>query len=263
METSRAQTAIVGELARFGRLDISTLSDRLGASEEMIRRHVQALAEAGVVRLLRDAVALPTAMSEPPFRRRMELQADAKKRIGAHMAELIDDGATVLLDTGSTTAYVGQALADRRELTIVTNSVETARFIIGRHNHRVLIVGGEARAHDGAVLGADAVEFVRRFRADWAVLSIGAFDLRGGLMDRDSEEASFARALIAQADRVAVVADSTKFGRRSLVTICPLKSVDLLVTDDAPPALFESLLAEAEVEISIADRPQRSDGRTG
>ncbi len=253
MESSHGQTAIIGELARFGRLDISTLSDRLGTSEETIRRHVRVLADAGLVRLLRDGVALPTALTEPPFTRRLELQADAKKLIAARMAEMVDDGATVLLDTGSTTAYVGRALADRHELTIVTNSVECARFLIGRNNHRVLIVGGETRAHDGAVLGAEAVDFVRRLRADWAILSIGAFDLRGGLMDRDNEEASFARALMAQSDRVAVVADSTKFGRRSLVTICPLKSVDLLVTEVAPPALFESLLIEAEVEIAIAD----------
>ena len=253
METSRGQTAIIGELARFGRLDIATLSDRLGTSEETVRRHVKALADAGVVRMLRDGVALPTALAEPPFRRRMELRADAKRLIGVHMAGLIDDGATVLLDTGSTTAYVGQALAERHELTGVTNSVETARYLIGRNNHRVLIVGGETRAHDGAVLGAAAVDFVRRLRADWAILSIGAFDLRGGLMDRDDDEACFARTLIAQADRVAVVADSTKFGRRSLVTICPLKSVDILVTETPPPALFESLLIEAEVEISIAD----------
>lgn len=256
MELSGWQTAIVGELARFGRLDIATLSDRLGAPEETVRRQVQMLADKGELRLLRDAVALPSALAEPPLQRRMELQARAKRLIAERTVELINDGDTVMLDTGSSTAFVGEALAARRDLTVVVNSVETARFLIGRRDLRVLIVGGEARSHDGAVLGADAVEFVRRLRADWAVLSIGAFDLRGGLMDQDGEEASFARALIAQADRVAVVADSTKFGRRSLVTICPLKSVDVIVTEAPPPALFESLLKEAEVEISIASEPE-------
>jgi DeoR family glycerol-3-phosphate regulon repressor len=147
---------------------------------------------------------------------------------------------------------VGAALADRRGLTVVVNSIETARFLRGRNDHRVLIVGGEVRGHDGAVLGAEAVDSIRQLRADWAILSIGGFDLRGGLMDHFVEEATYARALVSQADRVAVVADRTKFGRRALVTVCPLKSVDLLVTDAPPPALFETLLAEAEVEIVVA-----------
>jgi DeoR family glycerol-3-phosphate regulon repressor len=253
MELSRWQTAIVGELGRFGRLDLATLAVRLGTSEETIRRHVKSLVDSGVLRLLHGAVALPSALTEPPFHNRMELQAAAKRLIAWQMAQLVQDGETVMLDTGSTTAYVGQALAERRGLTLVTNSVETARFLIGRNGHRVLIVGGEVRDHDGAVLGAEAVDFVRQLRADWTILSIGAFDLRGGLMDHDVEEAMFARALLTQADRVAVVADSTKFGRRSLVTICPLKSVDVLVTEMPPPALFESLLLEAEIEIVIAE----------
>lgn len=255
MELSRWQAAIVGELGRFGRLDIAALAVRLGISEVTVRRHVMSLVDTGVLRLLHDAVALPSALNEPPFHSRMALQAAAKRLIALRMARLVQDGQTVMLDTGSTTAYVGQALAERRGLTMVTNSVETACFLIGRNDHRVLIVGGEVRGHDGAVLGAEAVDFVRQMRADWAILSIGAFDLRGGLMDHDVEEAVFARTLMTQADRVAVVADATKFGRRSLVTICPLKSVDVLVTDAAPPALFESLLREAEVEIVLAEEP--------
>ena len=255
MELSRWQSAIVGELERFGRLDIATLAIRLSTSEETVRRHVQSLVDDGVLRLLHGAVALPSAMIEPPFHSRMELNAAAKRVIAARMAQMIHDGETVMLDTGSTTAYVGQALAERRGVTLVTNSIETARYLVGRNDHRVLIVGGELRGHDGAVLGAEAIEFVRQVRADWAILSIGAFDLRGGLMDYDMEEALFARALLSQADRVAIVADSTKFGRRSLVTICPLKSVDIIVTEASPPALFESLLREAEVEIVLAGEP--------
>jgi DeoR family glycerol-3-phosphate regulon repressor len=252
MEPSRWQAEIVGELGRFGRLDIGTLAMRLGVSDETVRRHVRSLVDRGVLRHLHGAVALPEAMAEPPFRSRLELNAPAKRLIASHMAQVVQDGETVMLDTGSTTALVGEALADRHGLTVITNSIETARFLLGRNDHRVVIVGGEVRGHDGAVLGAEAVESIRHLRADWAILSVGAFDLRGGLMDHFIEEATFARALVSQADRVAVVADRTKFGRRALISVCPLKSVDLLVTDAPPPALLESLLIEAEVEIIVA-----------
>lgn len=262
MELSRWQTAIVDELTRFGRLDLDTLAGRLGLSEEAVRRHVRDLVDRGVLRPLHGAVALPEAMIEPPFHDRIELNAPSKRLIATRMAELVQDGETVMLDTGSTTAFVSEALTGRRGLTVIVNSIETACFLRRRNDHRVIMIGGEVRGHDGAVLGAEAVDAVRQLRADWAILSIGGFDLRGGLMVHFAEEATYARALVGQADRVAVVADRTKFGRRALVTICPLKSVDLLVTDGPPPALFESLLAEAEVEIVIVgdETSRETDG---
>lgn len=256
MYLSRWQAAILDEVKRFGRVGVATLAKQLSVSDETIRRHVKAMAEQGLVRRLHGAVALPDELSEPPFRRRMEVEADAKRAIGRRMAALVQDGETVMLDTGSTTAYVADALAERRSLTVITNSIETARLLVGRSENRVLIPGGELRAHDGAVLSAGAIEFYRQFRADWAILSVGAIDLVGGLMDHFHEEALFARALIDQADQLAVVADATKFGQRALVTICPLKAVDRLVTNAPPPPLFDSLLREADVRVELAGQQE-------
>ncbi|MFO1069098.1 MAG: DeoR/GlpR family DNA-binding transcription regulator [Geminicoccaceae bacterium] len=252
MYLTRWQTAILDEVRRAGRISVVTLAARLAVSDETIRRHVKALAENGLVHRQHGSVALPDALREPPFRRRMEVEAAAKRLIARRTADLVQDGETVMLDTGSTTAYVAEALAIRSKLTVITNSLEIARFLVGRGDNRVLMAGGELRAHDAAALGAPALEFVRQFRADRAILSVGAFDLRGGLMDHDVDETMFARALIGQAEQVTVVADSTKFGQAALVTICPLKAVHQIVTDRQPPALFESLLAEADVEIIVA-----------
>lgn len=249
MYLTRWQAAILDEVRRFRRVSIMALAKRLSVSDETIRRHVKGLADEGLVRRVHGAVALPEELAEPPFRRRMEVEALAKRAIGRRMAALVEDGQTVMLDTGSTTAYVAEALAERRGLTIVANSIETARPLVGRNDNRVMLAGGELRAHDAAALGAGAVDFVRQFRADWAVLSVGGIDLRGGLMDHFLDEAVFARALIGQAERTAVVADATKLGQRALVTICPLGSIDVLVSNLPPPAVFERLLREADVEI--------------
>jgi hypothetical protein len=113
----------------------------------------------------------------------------------------VPDGATVMIDTGSTTAYVAAALAERRELTVITNSIEIARPLVGRGGHRVYIAGGEIRPDLSAVVGPEALAFLGQFRADLAILSIGAIDPEHGFMDYHLDEARVAQAMLARADR--------------------------------------------------------------
>jgi DeoR family glycerol-3-phosphate regulon repressor len=93
------------------------------------------------------------------------------------------------------------------------------------------------------------VRFVERFRCRVALLSIGGIDLSSGFMDFHPEEAEFSQAVIAQASRVIVAADHSKFGRQASVKVCDLSGVDALITDQAPPPSFAKRLADADVEI--------------
>jgi DeoR family glycerol-3-phosphate regulon repressor len=249
---SRWQSAIVDAVRREGRMRIGVLARELAVSDETIRRHVRPLVAEGLLRKTHGEVVLAAGGVEPPFHRRLQHQAAAKRAIARAVADRVDDGQTVMLDTGSTTAYVAQALAARHELTVITNGVEIARALVGRNGHRVYLAGGELTAELAAAVGAEALAFLEPFRADLAILSIAAIDAAEGLMNFELAEARIARAMIDRASRTVVAADGSKFGLRAAVRVAPLSAVGLLVTDRAPPPPFAAQLAEARVEVVAA-----------
>lgn len=251
MHPTRLQAAIIEAVRGDGAARIATLARRLEVSDETIRRHVKALVASGLLTRAHGSVAWAAARSEPPFHRRMAERAAAKRAIGELAAERVRDGQTVMIDTGSTTAYTAEALSRRRrELTVVTNSLEIARRLVGRNGNRVYMAGGELRADLAAAVGPEAVAFLGQFRADLAILSIGAIDATGGLMDFDLDEARIARAMLAHASAGLVVADTSKFGQRAPVWVCAGGEIGAVVTEAPPPEDLAAGLVEAGVELA-------------
>ncbi|MEX1109160.1 MAG: DeoR/GlpR family DNA-binding transcription regulator, partial [Dongiaceae bacterium] len=158
----------------------------------------------------------------------------------------------LILDIGSTTAYVAQALKNHRDLYLVTNSVAVAQILAPRNGNRVFLAGGELRAHDGGAFGVEAHQFVRQFGVRYAVLSVAAIDGVTGFMLHDMQEAAFSRTIMERAEQVIVAVDSTKFERRAPVRLIETASVDYVVTDAAPPRRVADLLEAAGVEIVLA-----------
>ena len=247
MFPTKWQTAIMTTLRERGRCTISELAQHLNVSDETVRRHTRALVEEGRLVRAHGAVALPLAQAEPPFSRRLSERTEIKRRIGRAVAGQIQDGQTVMLDGGSTTAFVAEALLERRGLTVVTNALEIARTLLGRREHRVYLAGGAFRADIGAAVGPEALALIDQFRADVAILSIGAIDAADGFMDFDLDEARIARAMIDAAARTVVAADGSKLGARARVRVCRFEQVDTIVCDVPPPATLQSRLAGTEL----------------
>jgi len=230
---------------------VAELARELEVSGETIRRDIRVMARQGLVRKVHGGVSAPDQLRESSFRQRMLENADEKQAIGRLAAAQVQNGDSLMIDTGSTTTYVARELDDHRDLMLVTNCTEIARTLARGNSNRVFLVGGELRGDDGALFGGDALRFVERFRSRMAILSIGAIDLAGGFMDFHPEEADFSQAVIAQTNRVMVVADHSKFGRQASVKVCGLDEADVLVTDQPPPTAFAKRLADAEVEVLI------------
>lgn len=251
MHRSARQARIMKTLDLEGACSVTELARQLAVSDETIRRDVTAMASKGLLERVHGGVVLPQLLREPAFQKRMQHNAGAKARIARRVAAMVRNGDSLMLDTGSTTAYVARALADHSGLMVVTNCTEIAGRLAGRN--RVYLAGGELRADDGAVFGASAMRFVEQFRVRYAVLSIGAIDPRDGLMDFYLQEAEFSRAVMAQASQTLVVADHSKFGIQAPVRVCRFDQVDVLVTDHAPPGALQRCLKEAGTELLIAD----------
>jgi DeoR family glycerol-3-phosphate regulon repressor len=191
-------------------------------------------------------------LHEPTFLQRMNVQRAAKDCIAGQVATMIDDGDSVILDIGSTTAYVARAFKNHRDLYVVTDSVAVALILAPRNGSRVFLAGCELRAHDGGAFGVEAHAFVRRFGVRHAALSVAAIDGIAGFMLHNMQKAALSRTILEQAERVIVAADSTKFERRVPAHLIDSKVVDYVVTDAPPPPTVAALLEAAGVEIVLA-----------
>jgi DeoR/GlpR family transcriptional regulator of sugar metabolism len=246
--------AAILEMARQNsELKVEELADRLGVSRETVRRDLAQLDARGLLRRVHGGAQRPQTGAEAPFHRRLIENADAKARIGRMAAELFQDGDTLMIDTGSTTQAFATELANRR-VTVISNSVAVAREMYRPGSlARIHLVGGEYRGETGEMLGSVALEQIGRYRADHAILTVGAIDFQDGFMDFDVEEAMVARAMIRQSEQVTVIADHSKFGRIAMAQVCPHAGVARLVTDRPPhPEMAEALRA-AGVEVCVAD----------
>ena len=243
------QSAILKAVTARGSCTVSDLARELDVSGETIRRDIRVMARQGLVRKVHGGVSVPDQLRESSFRQRLLENAEAKQVIARLAAAQVQNGDSLMMDTGSTTAYVARELVDHRDLMLITNCTEIARTLARGNSNRVFLVGGELRGDDGALFGREAARFVGHYRCRVALLSIGAIDLAGGFMDFHPEEAEFSQAVIAQASRVVVTADHSKFGRQATVKVCDLADVDALITDRPPPPAFAKSLTEAEVEV--------------
>ncbi len=262
--TPSARRAEIVKIVRLrGSVTVDALAEALDISRETIRRDLSELARLGKVRKFHGGASLPAHPGEGPFRDRMSENAEAKIQIAAEAVKLVAPGETIFVDTGSTTLYFAERLAEIPNLTVVTNSAEIARVISSAPSQsRTFLVGGEFNADNRQTVGSLAVSQIRSFRAHHAVLTIGALDARTGVMDFNIEEAQVARAMIEQAERITVLADSSKFERIASFEVCGLDRVSNLVCERPPAGKLRKALAEAEVDILVAaPQDRRPDPR--
>jgi DeoR family glycerol-3-phosphate regulon repressor len=238
-------------LEETGVLSIASLAERLDVSAETVRRDVRALADSGELQRVHGGASLPAIRGESPFRRRMRENAAAKQAIARAIAAKVRNGESLMLDTGTTTSYVARALAEHTRLTVVTNSTDAARALSGGAGNRVFLAGGQVRPDSGAILGEEAIEFIERHAAKYAIISAGAVG-EGEVMDFDTGEAVLARKMLSRADRAILVTDATKFGRRGLAAVCRYDALDEIVTDAPVSSAETKRLAKAGVELTVA-----------
>jgi DeoR family glycerol-3-phosphate regulon repressor len=248
---NKRQGAILKLLQTHGSLSVTALSQELGVSSETVRRQIRALVDAGAAVRVHGAVGLAGHLGEAPFERRMRENAAAKRAIARALAACIGDGEAIMVDTGTTTSFLARELLGHRKLTVVTNSSDIARTLATVNGNRVFMAGGELRGDSGAAMGVSALDFIRSFTVQHAIISAGAVDV-DGVMDFDLQEAEFARAVLACGERRVVITDASKFLRRGVVRVAGFDRIDELVTDAPPPAALAEAMAASGTLLRIA-----------
>jgi len=258
MKPSERQAEILRLVRDSGKVSVDFLADHLGTSKETIRRDLTELSLRGQLRKYHGGAERLDRATEGEFRARLHEQTEEKRAVGRLAASLFDRDDTLFVDTGTTTLAFAEELAMRPTMTIVTNSLAITQMMArSEQRHRVFLIGGEYLEEAAENVGPLAVEQIGKFFARDAVITVGAIDASGA-MDYELREAEIARAMIAQAGRITVVADETKLNRTALFRVCQLSQIHRLVVNTYPdPHLAEALKA-AGVEILIADAEQKA-----
>lgn len=253
MELTDRQAEILRRARLSGRVEVDGLAGAFAVSAQTIRRDLNELSHGGLLARVHGGAVAAGRVSNAAYSARRTVAALEKQAIGARAAQMIPDGCSVILNVGTTTEEVARGLVPRRDLVVITNNLNVVGILSGTPNKELIITGGVVRQPDGAIVGDEAVAFIQRFKADFAVIGASALDADGAVMDYDLREVAVARAIVANARRTILVCDRLKFERSAPARICDIGDVHAFVTDAPPPPAFASACARAGVAIDVVD----------
>ena len=247
------QDDIIARARRDGRVDVDGLAVLFNVTPQTIRKDLNDLCEAGRLERVHGGAVYPSGTVNLAWQARRGIAAEAKSAIARQVAEMIPDGASLFLNIGTTTEAVAEALLRHEGLMVITNNLNVATLLSAAPGIELMLAGGTVRKEDGGIVGAATVDFIRQFKADFAIIGTSAIDEDGTLLDYDDREVRVTQAIIAQSRNRILVADSGKFERTAPVRIGPFESIDTFVTDAEPPAAIGQLCARHEINLVIAN----------
>ena len=233
-------------LVKDPNLGVADLAKELSVSSVTMRSYLNALAEKGYLYRVRGG-AIPTI--HPEIVEREQTKQREKRAIAEDAASMVDDGDTIMIEAGTTTAMVARFLLGKRDVSVVTNNSLALAHARGNPGLRVNVVGGEFRPANESIVGPLALDTLAQFHVKTAFVGTDGFSVTNGLSTHLVEGAEVVRCMASQADRVVVLADSGKFGRTGFVRVLPLSRIDIIVTDDALPEAGRSELEETGVRV--------------
>ena len=255
MYPEERQQAIATTVMSQGRASVADLAHAYEVTTETVRRDLAVLDRAGILRRVHGGAVPMRALHliEPSVDEREATRAGHKHAIASAAAEFIpQSGATVLFDAGTTTARVAALLPPDRELLAVTNSVPIAARLANLTSISLQLLGGQVRGLTQAVVGEQAVRALESLRVDIAFIGANGISVRHGLSTPDPGEAAVKRAMVACANFVVVVADSSKIGAEDFVSFASINRVDVLVTDSEISPADRGDLADHGMEVVVA-----------
>ncbi|WP_045679865.1 DeoR/GlpR family DNA-binding transcription regulator [Martelella endophytica] len=249
MNISPRQSKIIAMVDENGAMSIETLSDHFSVTPQTIRRDVNVLCRANMLRRSHGGVERIGAGVNLPYDTRRLANPAAKRRIGALVASLIPDRASLMFSIGTTPELVAAALADHEDLTVVTNNLNVAMALSANASNRIFLPGGMVRLPDRDLLGHAAEEMFSGYRADFGIYGVAGIEPDGVLVDFDQTETLAREAIRKSCRKSILVADRSKFGRPAPAQRGRLSDADLLVLDGPPEGDFARLIEAEGIEV--------------
>jgi DeoR family glycerol-3-phosphate regulon repressor len=252
VELNRRQQAMLKLVEEQGFVSVEELAQHFAVTAQTIRRDVNAVCDAGLLRRYHGGAGLPSSVENVAYQARQVLHLEAKERIAAAIAARIPNQASLYITLGTTTEAVARALRDHRGLRVITNNLNVASTLAENPGFEVIVAGGVVRHRDRGITGEATIDFMRQFKVDYAVMGISGIESDGTLLDFDYREVRVLQVIMGNARSVLLGADHSKFGRNALVRVGDLTEIAELFTDIEPPAAVRRLLADHGGRLVVA-----------
>lgn len=236
MNIDERKNKILELLNENGSVKVEALSKLFDISEVTVRSDLADMEYKGLLtRIHGGAVSSYKPYYSMNLNQRLAENAARKKAIAEKTASMVENGDTLMLNSGTTTLLVFRALSPSLNLNIVTNSIPIALEAADNPNFNILLLGGSINSKYQFTFGDDAIRQLKNYHADKLILSVDGVDLQGGFSTYYDKEAEIDRIMLSQSNLSIIAADFSKFNREAFTKICDLNSADCIVTNDCVP----------------------------
>ena len=241
---------IISLIQSNGKVKVSELSEKYKVSEVSIRKDLEALEALGhLSRIHGGAVGMNNLYLNMNLTERYKTNSSYKKEVAELAAKFINDNDTIMMNAGTTLTYVLRALRGKKNISIVTNSIQNATEAVLYPSFKIILLGGELDSNYQFTYGHDAINQLQNYHATKCILSVDGISADSGLTLYYSNEAELARKMIENSDKTIVIADSSKIGKNVFARITDASKTNLLVTNKSDNHGEITKLRELGVEI--------------
>ncbi len=251
--TPERQKQILSLLERQGRLRVAEIVQQFAISEATARRDLEVLASQGKAQRVHGGViSVEQAPPELPILERESEQSDEKARIGRAAAGLVADKETVFLGSGTTVLEVARNLRDRKQLTVITNSLPVLNTLAGFKEITVISLGGMLRDSELSFIGHITEQALAEVRVDKVIVGTRGLSLEHGLTNEYLQETLTDRAILRIGREVIIVADYSKVNRVATALLAPLDTMHTFVTDSNADKKFLQAIKKQGIQVVTA-----------
>ncbi len=241
------------ELARRGEVEIDKLAKLLNVSEMTIRRDLAVLEERGeVVRTYGGAASAQRLTFEFTFKSQYQKNLQAKRAIAKKAIEFIENGQTIILDTGTTTLEIARALKGKRRITVITTSLAVVSELQFDQNIELILLGGYLRDGSPDLHGPITEQNLDMFRVDITFMGADAIGADGVLYTNDLRVRNLDIMMSKISEKVIPVVDSSKFNKNAMCKIISPKEYEMIITDSGLDKRIKRKFEKMSINIVIA-----------
>ena len=250
MLTLERQEEILDILNKNKSATVDELASELFVSGATIRRDLRAMEKQGlIIRSHGGAMPFKSSAEESAFAIREQENTNAKRTIANLAVRLIKNGDSVFLDSSSTVGLIIPLFNNFNYLSVITTGLRNALLLSQTNNVKIYITGGQIQNHSNSIIGTDTMDYISRIHANITIISCTGIDLENGVTDSSIEQAKLKQQMRKNSEKVAVLCDSTKFGKTFLCKDFDFNEIDYLITEKLPPAEYLEKIASTKCKL--------------
>jgi DeoR/GlpR family transcriptional regulator of sugar metabolism len=241
---------IISLLEESNSVLVPELSKVFNVTEETIRRDLEKLEKEGLLKRTHGGAVINDSINlDLPLKVREVTNIEGKRAIGIKVAEYINDGDTIMLDSSTTALQVAQRIKDKRKITVITNSINVVMELSTAKDCKVISTGGILRQSSMSFIGHVVEESIKNYNVDIAVVACKGVDMAKGITESNEMEVEIKKSMVEAAEKVFLLADYTKFNKISFLKMLKLDNVDTVFTDRPLGEEWEQFLSNKNIKL--------------